>query len=120
MRSLIICASLLALLTAADAGPLYLKCDGKLLVRGEPEPATRSIKIDGGNVTVENFRPVPIPHEGGDVFTFGTPIFERPPPDQRAYGTLNRITGRFEFKVNSGARGYEIFEGVCRKTERLF
>ena len=49
-------------------------------------------------MTVENFRPVPIIDEGSDVLTFGTPIFEKPPPDQRLYGNFNRITGRFEFK----------------------
>jgi hypothetical protein len=70
MKSMIIGASLvLALLTAAEAAPLYLRCDGKVFVTNEP--ITYYVKIDGKEVTVENYPPVPVDDDLDEVLSFG-------------------------------------------------
>jgi hypothetical protein len=130
-----ICASLAAMLcvvaTAADAEPLYLKCEGK---EGHvPEPAKHSVTLDdpdplehfpgnprscspswpcyhrpGYRVTVDGYPARQITESrDGDIGYFDI--------DGIVKGQIDRITGRAEMTFSTTQSR---FEGVCRKAEK--
>lgn len=115
MRTLIICASLvLALLTAADAAPLYLRCDGKAGVKNDP--MTYFVTIHGKEVMVGTYPPVPVDDDLDEVLSFGLK------GDYSPFGYINRYTGRatIAFGTLGTFEAPGTFEGVCRKAEKLF
>jgi hypothetical protein len=104
----------LALLTAAEAAPLYLRCDGKVSVTNEP--ITYNVKIDGKEVTIENYPPVPVDDDLDEVLSFGLKWGYAP------FGYINRYTGHatIAFDTPGTFKTPRPFEGVCRKAEKLF
>ena len=98
--------------------PLHLKCEGEwrsLQLNQQPEPAITSVTVDGANITVENFAPVPISSDD-DVWTFGGDKRAKVGPS----GQINRITGQALIVMQFPESILLLFEGVCHKTERLF
>jgi hypothetical protein len=127
MRAIIISIGLvLALLSVADAAPLYLKCEGKDGPT-EPQPASHSIKIDGTTVEVDG-------QSGGQIRNSGDPIWVFGDEKEKISGTIDRITGRAFLSFNEMGRmaaklweGQDTpplptpsFRGTCRKAEKLF
>jgi hypothetical protein len=122
--------------TTANATPVYLKCHGKLYEGRESEPKMLSIKIDGANVavTVENNlprvdHPVSVPvrddNDNEDILAFGGSVpkgEEEEAEVSGVYGKIDRITGHssITFFPVGGNPLMRIFEGECRKTEKLF
>jgi hypothetical protein len=110
----------LLLTASAHAAPLYLSCKGEAhedvgSTIGQPEQATISITVDGTNVKVEDLAPVQIYSNDEDVWTFGNPAGLGV-----SYGQINRITGQAHIMISITKSISSWFDGVCRKSEKLF
>jgi hypothetical protein len=122
MRAIIISAGLvLALLSVANAAPLYLKCEGKDPLEGS-RTEYHSIKIDGATVEVDHQSAGQIKNISDHIWVFGD-------EKEKISGTIDRITGSTNLSFNWmgrvitdmwGEQDTPTFHGTCRKAEKLF
>jgi hypothetical protein len=112
MRTIFITASLvLALLTAADAAPLTLRCDGAdQRTLTSQSPMSLMVTVEVITVKVEGWDPAQIFIYDEDVWSFAG-------GEHAPAGYLNRITGHADFSIPGGGPH---FVGMCHKAERLF
>ncbi len=113
---------LLLTTTSAHAAPLYLICQGERWGSNTPEvrqPVKFSITVNGKNVKVEDHNAVPLYSEDDeDTLYFGAG--SRAGIGDVLLGQINRITGRAEILSNVTKSIRSSFEGVCKKSKKLF
>ena len=102
--------------------PIFLACSGDLVDHAHDASEKRAIiiavNLDAHTLTVLGYDPVAIISEAADG-TVGFAATERGVITGVTAGKLNRITGltSIDFKTNDGT---QIFDGTCKRAEKLF
>jgi hypothetical protein len=123
VKWMVILTALTTSQVALAADPVHLACNGGMRVVNAnnvvAENYTVSLAIDlqAGTLTVDGYEPVQIVDDRGD-----TVVFEAKPETKTGVstGTLNRITGAASIHIIKSTRGLHIFEGTCKRGEKLF
>jgi hypothetical protein len=106
----------------AQAQPIFLACNGDMVDKSHGTTEKRAIivavDLEGRTVTVLGYDPVVVVSEASDG-TVGFAGTERGVVTGVTAGKINRITGiaSIDFKMNDGFR---IFDGACKRAEKLF
>ena len=102
--------------------PIFLACNGDMRDHAHATSEKRAIivavSIEARTLTVLGYEPVAIISEAADgTVAFGST--ERGVVNGVTAGKLNRITGltSIDFKTNDGV---QIFDGTCKRAEKLF
>src|SRR6516164_7748853 len=99
--------------------PIFLACSGDLVdhlhATSEKRAIIIAVNLEVRTLTVLGYDPVAIISEG----TVGFAATERGVITGVTAGKLNRITGltSIDFKTNNGT---QIFDGTCKRAEKLF
>ena len=112
----------LSLNQIAKAELTYLSCTGMAHTGASSpdEPWSLSLIIDTARktVTVDDYDPVQLLGDSQNIVGFMP--FKTPSDYGVSTGTLNRITGRTRIHILPSWGGLQVFEGVCKVTQKLF
>ena len=122
MRWVLVLTALTVSQVAQAEPPVFLACSGDLVDHAHDTREKRAIiiavNLDAHTLTVLGYDPVAIISEAADG-TVGFASTERGVVNGVTAGKLNRITGltSIDFKMNDDLR---IFDGTCKRAEKLF
>jgi hypothetical protein len=108
--------------SVAQAQPVFLGCSGELVdhvhATSEKHAIIIAVNLEARSLTVLGYDSVPIMSEAADG-TVGFAATERDVATGVTAGNLNRITGLtwIDFKTTDGIL---IFDGTCKRPEKLF
>jgi hypothetical protein len=105
---------ILGLNPVARAEVTYLSCMG-MVSQNQPRTLSIVIDTDQNTVAVDNHKSEPLGDSQKAVVSVPSPVLGA------GAGTLNRITGQLRITIPSSAIGPgQMFEGVCKVTQKLF
>ena len=122
MRWVLVLTALTVSGLAQAEPPIFLACSGDLADHANATSQKRAIiiavSLETRTLTVLGYDPVAIISEATDG-TVGFAATERGVVNGVTAGKLNRITGltSIDFKTNDGV---QIFDGTCKRAEKLF
>jgi hypothetical protein len=125
MRTIVATVALILASSVANAGPVYLSCDGNttVLIPNEKdhvikEMRTLALDLSANTVTVEGRDPTPILRADEQRVDFEPKDW--PEHGGVATGLLNRITGDVHIAFVGPTGEAYAFRGTCKPARKLF